>query len=622
MRIGSLRRFDWAFSPPEHGALMREDQLQTVPASDFLEAVRRSGVVDEQALQSELIVFDELVVQTGTDSAADDSAELAKYLIRRNLLTRYQAKELLQGRFRRLRMDHFVIQDLLGVGGMGSVFRARDEQRDEDVALKVLSERFKHDTGMRARFRLEARAGMRLDHPGIVKTYEVGVTDDVFGEVDYATMELFEGIALHELIGIMGPLPVNAACDIICQTAGALAYIHQQEMVHRDVKPDNILIDREGRVKVIDFGLTLINEAIEGEEFSLAMIFGHDCLGTPDYMPPEQAIDSHAADPRSDVYGLGCTLFVGLTAKRPFYGKSTSEVIRLHRKQPPPDPRTIIETTPPEIARTVLKMLAKNPDDRFQTMGEVRDALQPFAAQRRIDFSFSQLVRNRLVLAIKQGRFSLRRTSTAMRLSSAGRRTKNSRTGTDEGHGSAAALKATDAPRDTAVGRASPPASGRTSAGSAAVPGVSTSAASEAAGLLHGMGTATDEQAAASGAMLKLPDGGLFRLAKAEVVIGRSREQTDLWLDDKRLSGRHCRLTFDGKQWQVLDLESRNGIEVNGRRVTISPLFGRDQLTLSGEITLTMDWSRRHPRRRRKLIIWAMAAAALLAIAGAAALLW
>ena len=594
---------------------MSEDQLKIVPTSDFLEAVRRSGVVDEQALRREIEAFDELVVQTDTLPADDDAAELAKHLIRRNLLTRYQATEILAGRFRRLRMDHFVILQLLGVGGMGTVFRARDEQRDEEIALKVLSERFKHDAGMRARFRLEARAGTRLDHPGIVKTYEVGVTDDVFGEVDYATMELFEGIALHELIGIMGPLPVNAACDVVCQTADALGYIHDQGMVHRDVKPDNILVDRDGQVKIVDFGLTLINETLEGEEFSLAMIFGHDCLGTPDYIPPEQALDSHSADPRSDVYGLGCTLYVALTGKRPFYGKNASEVIKLHRTKTPPDPRTLVESTPPEVARAVLTMLQKDPQDRFQTMGEVRRELERFATRRRIDFSFSRLVQGRLKLAIKQGRFSVRKTSTAMRLSSAGRHTERSRAWTDDGHGSAAALKATDAPRDTAVGRGGRAAGLGDSPRSTSVRGTSTSAASEAEDLLRGLGGATDQQASASGAMLRLPDGGLFRLAKAEIVVGRSREQADLCIDDKRLSGRHCRLTFDGEQWQVVDLESRNGIEVNGRRVNASPLFGRDQLTLSGEINLTMDWSRRRPGSGPGRAFWIMAALLLAALA-------
>src|SRR5690606_20168453 len=169
---------------------------------------------------------------------------------------------------------------------------------------------------------------------------------------DYASMELFEGIALHELVGIMGPIPVNAACEIACQAADALSYLHAQGMVHRDVKPDNVLVDRTGAVKIIDFGLTLISDAsdeepAEGEEFSLAMIFGHDCLGTPDYMPPEQADDSREVDARADIYGLGCTLFVALTAKRPFTGKSGSELIQQHRTQPPPDPRQVIETIPP-----------------------------------------------------------------------------------------------------------------------------------------------------------------------------------------------------------------------------------------------------------------------------------
>jgi eukaryotic-like serine/threonine-protein kinase len=610
---------------------MSEHEQLTIAASDFVEAVRRSRVVDEarfDAALSELgmphspAALKEEPASSGLEESAKQAPAVAKHLIDRGVLTRYQAKELLQGRFRRLRMEHFVIRDLLGVGGMGAVFRAYDQEHDREVALKVLSERFKHDAGMRARFRLEARAGMHLDHSGIVKTYELGVTDDVFGEVDYASMELFEGIALHELVGIMGPLPVNAACDIACQAGDALDYLHAQGMVHRDVKPDNVLVDRTGAVKIIDFGLTLINDAsdeepAEGEEFSLAMIFGHDCLGTPDYMPPEQADDSRAVDARADIYSLGCTLFVALTAKRPFTGKSGTELIQQHRTQPPPDPRQVIDTIPPEVARAVLRMMAKSPDDRLRSMREVREELHRFATRRRIDFSFSRLTRNRMALAIRQGRISQRRTSTAMRLSTAGRQTSARRAGS--GTGSAAALQATGSPRDTAIARLGSGSRRSGVRGQRVGEQSATTAASGAENLLQGMsGAALDEQAAGTGAMLRLPDGGLFRLARANVVIGRSRDESDLWIDDKRLSGRHCRLMYDGRHWQVIDLESRNGTSINGRRVSMAPLFGGDKLTLSGEVTLAVDWSQRRPRAGWGPVFWPVLAFLLVAIAAGA----
>jgi eukaryotic-like serine/threonine-protein kinase len=609
---------------------MSEHEQLTVAASDFVEAIRRSRVVDEAQFDAALSEFDaqrsasvpEEFASLELKESEKEAPALARHLIEREVLTRYQAKELLQGRFRRLRMEHFVIRDLLGVGGMGAVFRAFDERHGREVALKVLSERFKHDAGMRARFRLEARAGMHLDHPGIVKTYELGVTDDVFGEVDYASMELFEGIALHELVGIMGPIPVNAACDIACQAADALGYLHAQGMVHRDVKPDNVLVDRTGAVKIIDFGLTLINEAnseepAEGEEFSLAMIFGHECLGTPDYMPPEQADDSREVDARADVYGLGCTLFVALTAKRPFTAKSGSELIQQHRTQPPPDPRQVIETIPPEIARAVIRMMAKSPDDRLQSMRDVREELHRFATRRRIDFSFSRLTRNRMALAIRQGRISQRRTSTAMRLSTAGRQTGARRAAS--GTGSAAALQATGAPRDTAIARLGSGSRRSGARGERVGQETAISAASGAENLLQGMsGAAVDEQAAGTGAMLRLPDGGLFRLARANVVIGRSRDEADLWIDDRRLSGRHCRLMYDGSQWQVIDLESRNGTAINGRRISMARLFGGDKLTLSGEVTLTMDWSQRRPREGWGPVVWFVLGILLLAIAAGA----
>jgi serine/threonine-protein kinase len=563
-----------------------------IAASEFRELIGRSEVVSPAMLQAALADF-----PGGPD---DDPVELARQLVAHKVLTRYQARELLEGRFRRLRMGRFTILDVLGVGGMGTVFRAFDPARNERVALKVLSERFKHDMGMRARFQLEARAGLRLDHPGIVRTFELGVSDDVFGEVDYATMELFEGIALHELVGITGGLPIGMACDIAAQTAQALHYVHQQGMVHRDVKPDNILIDNSGRVKIVDFGLALLNELIHDEEFSLAMIFGHDCLGTADYMAPEQAADSLGADARSDVYGLGCTLYVALTGKRPFQGESAREVLAAHRIEPVPDPRSRRSEIPDGVVALVQRMLAKSPDERIATMAEVYDLLTPFARRMRVEFDFDRLARGRVEIARKQGRLSMRRASTAARFSSAAR------------VGSAAALKSTEAPRDTTVGRSSRPKSGVHTLGRPE----SSSASAEAESLLAGSG-ARDAAAAATGAGLRLPDGGLYRLTKSSIVVGRGQD-VDLWLDSKRLSSRHCRIFYDGQTWQVVDLDSKNGTAVNGVPCAAAVLYAGDRIALSDDATLVLDWPGGARRSGGRGWLWLLLAL-LAAAAGAAA---
>jgi serine/threonine-protein kinase len=324
-------------------------------------------------------------------------------LIKARLLTRFQADELLAGRYRKLRIDHYVLKGIVGVGGMGTVFRAVDTQSGQDVALKVLAERFKHDAGMRARFRLEARIGMQVDHERIVRTFALGETDDVFGEVDYVVMELFESIALHELVALAGPLDWPTACDLICQAAEGLTSLHRQGLVHRDVKPDNLLINAQGEVKLVDFGLAFLGTSLCDEEFSLAMIFGHDCLGTPDYMPPEQADDSLSADQRSDVYALGGTLFAAVTGSRPYQAGTRAATIQAHRVQPPPSIRERSSKPLPEQAEAIVRrMMAKDPAQRFATMDDVIAALRPFAVRRPIPDDAARLARLRTKLAERQ----------------------------------------------------------------------------------------------------------------------------------------------------------------------------------------------------------------------------
>ncbi len=570
-----------------------------VAASEFLDAIHRSGVVSADELDAALTRI----------PAAEESEpkDLAKQLVRAKLLTPYQASELLQGRYRRLCLGRFVIRDVLGVGGMGTVFLAWDARRKQDVAFKVLSERFKHDSGMRARFRLEARAGLRLQHPRIVRTYELGLTDDVFGEVDYSTMEVFPGIALHELVGIVKGLPYPVACDIASQTANALEAVHRLGMVHRDVKPDNVLIDNTGQVKIIDFGLAMLHEAARDEEFSLAMIFGHDCLGTADYMPPEQARDSLHVDARADIYGLGCTLYVALTAKRPYPGEAAKEIIDAHKTQPFPNPQEHVPEIPDELVAVLRRMVAKSPDDRFASAQEVQEALRPFAQRRPIDFDFDQLKRVRMKVAIKLGRLSMRRTSTATRLSSTARFSSSTARSTDP-------QKATQVPDDIKVdfrGSRSSPRHPRAVIGDE-------SAAVEAEQLLADF-SVSDNEAAATGAMLRLPDGGLYRVEKSSFVIGRSHE-TDLTIDSRKLSSRHCRVFYDGHAWNVADLGSKNGLAVNGRPTDGCRLRHGDRLTLADDVTLRFEGPcgprRAFPTRH------GLAALITLGIIAAAVLTW
>lgn len=571
--------------------------MTTTTTSRFLESLERSGVC-AAAWNS--------VRDVATACGEADDQVLAGALVQRKLLTQYQAAELLEGRGRRLRIDHYVITRLLGVGGMGTVYEALDTRSGAAVAVKVLSERFKHDAGMSARFRLEARMGMLASHENLVKTLALGKTDDVFGEVDYVVMELFAGIALHELVGTKGPLDWPTACDVIQQAAAALGSLHARGMVHRDVKPDNILIAPDGRVKLVDFGLSFLGTKLCDEEFSLAMIFGHDCLGTADYMPPEQADDSMQADQRSDVYGLGGTLYTALAASRPYHADSRAGLIDAHRQQPPPSPRRKAPNLPEAGERIVQKMMAKSPADRYASMDEVIAALRPFAVRRPIDFDFDKLLRMRARIAEKRAR-GLPTRSTHLRSSSSIPRHASS----------VAAHSPTEPPIDTDVtqprgretrsrtGRRSPTAGGGGDASREADRLIATLAPAAAATFVQP-------------AHLVFDDGADLWLTRSGYSLGRGPDN-DFRLDATDLSSRHCQLSFDGQRWWVLDLGSKNGVRVNGRLVQEHPLQFGDQIKLAGSVSFRIEYGK--PRRRTRNVVLALAVIALAALLLAAWLL-
>lgn len=342
------------------------------------------------------ILSDERCWQARGANPGLDGLAAARKLVADGVLTKFQAEEILNGRWRRLRVGDFVLRDILGYGGMGTAYVAVNRATREMVAIKLLGEQHKHDAGMRARFQMEGRAGMELIHPNLVRTLELGVIQDLYGETDFMVMDLFPGVTLLEGIFFSGgPLKPDAACDVIVQAAAGLGYLHHNQMIHRDVKPDNILIDAEGNVKLLDFGLTLADKSSNEDEFSLSMIFGHDCLGTADYIPPEQAVDSFHVDCRADVYSLGCTLFVALTGKRPFPFQRRIDTIRAHQSAPRPRIDAFNPAVPTEIVDYAQRMMAVNASDRPRDMSEVITFLTPFARRRRWAFSFRDVLATR-----------------------------------------------------------------------------------------------------------------------------------------------------------------------------------------------------------------------------------
>ncbi|NOX55945.1 MAG: protein kinase [Planctomycetes bacterium] len=282
------------------------------------------------------------------------------------------------------------VLDVLGRGGMGWLYIAENKETGEKCVLKVLPEEDGADAGIRARFMVEAEAGLRLDHPHIVKTLKVERTEGLYHDIHYAVMEFVEGITLLELVQRSGPLPWRQACDIIRQAAVGLEYIHRAGIVHRDVKPSNLLIDRTGHVKILDFGLAMWDE--EGDEFSLAMIFGHNCLGTADFIAPEQTRDSYSVDATADIFSLGGTLYFALTGRVPFPEKTIAEKLEAARNREPVPVKELAPSVPEPVAQVVEKMMAKDRADRFQSAAEVAKALTPFSERRPIEFDFDELL--------------------------------------------------------------------------------------------------------------------------------------------------------------------------------------------------------------------------------------
>ncbi len=313
--------------------------------------------------------------------------DTAKHLVRGHVLTPFQAERLLEGRYRGLVIDGYRIREMLGFGGMGCVFIAEDPGEDRKVAIKVLSTEHSLDAGMLARMKLEAAAGMRLNHPNIIRTYRIDST----GAVNYLVMELFRGISLHELVALFGPLKWPVACDIGLQIAEALRAAHAEGIIHRDIKPANLLVNNDGLARILDFGLAMMTD-VPDEEFSLSMVFGHDCLGTPDYIAPEQSLDSRGVDARADIYSLGATLYVALTAHVPFPEKSNKAKLEAHRSKTAKNVCLLKPDIPPAIGAVVAKMMEKDPAKRYQNADELINALRPYATRMPIQFDFRELV--------------------------------------------------------------------------------------------------------------------------------------------------------------------------------------------------------------------------------------
>ncbi|MBL8796862.1 MAG: serine/threonine protein kinase, partial [Planctomycetia bacterium] len=327
----------------------------------FVETLRACELLDAPQLNELRRTF---------PAGGDDPRPLARRLMQQGWLTAYQINQLLTGHGHELSLGHYILLERLGEGGMGQVYKARHQKLGRVVALKVMRKdrMTEHDTIRR--FQREIQAIAQLSHPNIVMAFDA---DEVHG-VHFFAMEYFEGIDLNRLVRRLGSLPISKACEYIRQAALGLQHAHERGLVHRDVKPSNLLLTKGGPpaaggslVKILDMGLARLEMGSDATESSQTLTQRGVIIGTADFIAPEQAMNPHGADIRCDLYSLGCTFYFLLTGQVPFTGGTALEKLFRHRLEPPKPVQELRPDVPDVVADIVQRLLAKAPADRYQT---------------------------------------------------------------------------------------------------------------------------------------------------------------------------------------------------------------------------------------------------------------
>jgi serine/threonine protein kinase len=336
-----------------------------VNMNEFLDLVRKSGVVDEKRLDAHV-----QKLQSGNQLPPEPS-KVAGVLIRDGFLTHFQAENILQGKWRRFTIGKYKVLEKIGSGGMGQVYLCEHKLMRRRVAVKVLPTAKAADDSARERFYREARAVAALDHPNIVHAYDIDQDENLH----FLVMEYVDGASLQDIIKKTGPLDLNRACHYVRQSALGLEHAHEAGLVHRDIKPGNIMVDRTGVVKLLDMGLARF---FHDEDDMLTKKYDDNNMGTLDYQAPEQAVDSHGADIRADIYGLGATFFFMLTGKTPF-GEGTMAQKAIWHQTRQPRPLAEFRADVPQALQDILyKMMAKDPAERYAVPAQLAEAMAPF----------------------------------------------------------------------------------------------------------------------------------------------------------------------------------------------------------------------------------------------------
>ncbi len=353
----------------------------------LIDLLRQYGLLEVDDLQ-------QLPALVGGRSS--DGRALAKLLVHRGVVSRYQAMLLVSGRAEELCLGKYRVLDLLGGGGLSRVFLARHTENNWTVALKVIRPEILTSEAGRQQFMQEMEAMARLDHPNIVQFLDVDQSDNNF----YYAMEYILGADLRQLVRIGGPLPIAVAADFTRQVAIGLQHAHERSLVHRDIKPANLYLthpkDETGApatdnlIKILDWGLSSVRPPGQHQENEGP---AKHILGTVDFMSPEQALNPRAANIRSDIYSLGCTLYFLLTGQVPFPEGTIAVKLWKHQHDDPAPLSNFRKDVPVGMTGVLTRMLAKRPEDRFRTPDALALALAPYARQAKLaDIDFHELV--------------------------------------------------------------------------------------------------------------------------------------------------------------------------------------------------------------------------------------
>ncbi len=343
----------------------------SVPNSveELIQLIRKSGMVDEPKLAAYL------QRRQYTRGLPTDPRDFTDDMIRDGVLTNFQAEQFLLGKWRGFTIGKFKLLERVGVGGMGQVFLCEHMFMKKRVAVKVLPPAKADQPAALGRFYREARAAGGLDHANIVRTHDI----DQDGNLHFIVMDYVDGPNLLEVVKKIGPVEIGRAISYTKQVAAGLDYAFRNGIIHRDIKPGNVLLDRKGTAKILDMGLARFFK-----DHSDQLTIKYDdkiVLGTADYVAPEQVANSHSVDIRADIYALGATLYFLLAGHPPFPTGTVSQKLLWHRTKEPTPIRQIRQDVPEGLAAVLAKMMAKEPKARYQTPAQLVAELEPWVPQ-------------------------------------------------------------------------------------------------------------------------------------------------------------------------------------------------------------------------------------------------